>query len=107
MPKVIKLKPRDSSAARTRYTNAIQGTTLEAALEEQRSAAWEIESVLLIAADSLERIDADFGTADYSLVLRAAAKRAAAIANALEGGPLEDRATAIAKREAETAEGAA
>ena len=108
MSKITKLKPRDGATVPGECKGAICGTMIEQALDEQRTAAWEIGSTLHMAAASLDTERTLNGDPDYSLVLRAAAKRAFAIAEALEGGPLEDRAAEIAReREAEQEGGAA
>lgn len=107
MSKVTKLKPRDGSTARTDYSRTIQGTSLESAIEEQRAVAWEVEAVLRLAAESLWEVSSRLDGVGYTQALQAAADRLHTLGDALEAGPLEDRATAIAQREAEAASGGA
>ena len=97
MSKVTKLKPRDGSTARTDYSRTIQGTSLESA----------IEAVLRLAAESLWGVSSRLDGVGYTQALQAAADRLHTLGDALEAGPLEDRATAIAQREAEAASGGA
>lgn len=109
MTTVTKFPTATADTAR-RYKGSIQGTALEAALDEQREAAWEIEAVLRMAAIAInEEIDsAELDAPNYFLALRRAADRARKLADDLEGSVLEDRAIEIAQaREAEAAGGAA
>lgn len=99
-----------ATARSTDFNGTIQGTALEAALDEQREAAWEIEAVLRMAAIAInEAIDsAELDAPNYFLALRRAADRARKLADDLEGSVLEHRAIEIAQaREADAQGGAA
>ncbi len=108
MSKVTKLKPRDGATVRTDFQNTIQGTALEAAIEEQRLVVWEVEAVLRMAAHALEDISDELDEPNYEIALRALAQRVYQVGCNLEAAVLEPRAAEIAReREAEQEGGAA
>lgn len=113
MTKVAKLKTPGSDAPPTadqltaRYRDSIQGTALEAAIEEQARVAWEVEAVLRMAAIALEGVSAEIDGPNYELALQAAAARLYNLGCNLEGGPLIDRAIEIARARETDAQGGA
>jgi hypothetical protein len=116
MSKVTKLKPRNVANvesverldARKGYRDTIQSTALEVALDELRGVAWEVAAVVHLAAMALADVSAELAGPDYTSALHGAVGRLRRLADALEAGPLEDRADEIAKeREAKAAGGAA
>ena len=83
------------------YSGSIQGTPLDAALDEQRMAIWEARAIIDCVVGSLRRHFGDWPAAltEWPLALERASKVLDDATSALEAGPLEDRGLEIARKE--------
>jgi hypothetical protein len=82
------------------YKGTIQGTPLDSALDEQRSAIWEAQAIIDCAATSMCEHFGDWpaGLTEWPLALQRASKVLEDVTFVLDAGVLEDRALAIARQ---------
>ena len=76
---------------------SIEGEPLEEAIDEQCMALFDVQAIIDLAAVALQELSDEPGNPHYSNALRRVSKSIGAIVEALEAGPLEERALAIAQ----------
>ena len=85
------------------YEGSIQGTTLDTALEELRTALFEAKSIIDSVAHAIEREfghDCPAGRPEFPRALRTAGRMLDTVADGMEAGTLEDRGLEIARADA-------
>lgn len=97
MPKPGSLEDLDRLSG---YTGSIQGTHLDTAIDEQRTALWFAQSVIDLAVGSLENefgVDWPAKLPDFPRALREVSRIISSVTGSLETAVLEDRALEIAR----------
>jgi hypothetical protein len=99
-----KIVPREDELSKlTGYDGSIQGTPLESALDEHRTALFEAQSIVASVAHAIEREfgqDTPAGCPEFPRALRIVSRMLDDVAGGLEAGTLEDRGIAIARENA-------
>lgn len=99
-PSVIDVESPERLDQLSGYKGSIQGTPLEAALDEQRNILCAAHAMIFTTAHALER---EFGSdwpviyPNFPSVLRQAAELVDQVSGDLEAGVIEDRGLAIAR----------